>query len=54
MSGFIPRKNPSQKFRKKQGMVSGMQFKEHMAHLRTATEKVGESRGLQAVAPNKA
>lgn len=54
MSGFIPKKNPSQKLRYRMSTVSGKQFKEHMAHLRTANEKAGESNGTQTVAPNKA
>lgn len=54
MSGFIVKKNPAQKVKYKLSTISGKQFKEHMAHLRTAEEKAGESVGTQTTAPNKA
>lgn len=55
MSGFIVKKNPSQKLRKEQTMISGMQFKEHMSHMRTAQERMGSTQGKNtAAAPNKA
>ena len=54
MSGFIVRKNPTQKFQKEQSMISGKQFKAHMSHMRTAEDRMGATQGKVTVAPNKA
>ena len=54
MSGFIPKKNPSQKLRAKQSMMSGKQFQAHMSHMRTAEDRMGVTKGKITAAPNKA
>ena len=37
---FTVKKNPTQKFQYEQGMISGMQFKEHSAHLHRPIAKL--------------
>lgn len=46
-------KNPTQRFQYKQSMVSGMQFKEHMQHLRSQDQQVGKAQPNTAASPNK-
>ena len=50
---FVVKKNPTQKFQYTQGMISGTQFKEHMAHLRSQDQQVGKAQPGTAASPNK-
>ena len=50
---FTVKKNPTQLFEYKQGMISGEQFKEHMSHLRSADMTVGQAPANTAASPNK-
>ena len=52
MAQVVP-KNPTQKFQYEQSMVSGEQFKEHMAHLRSADMTVGQAPANTAASSNK-